>query len=144
MVTKRDQPYGRSNFIVTIGGTQAGDIEDVSGLGLEIGESDYRSGSDKTSSIRKLPGTTSHTNVTLKRGMTGDLTFFDWINNVSKGNLDFRPVAITLLNEMMQPVLTVNLQNAIPVKWIGPTLSAESSERASEIIELTYEEISLQ
>lgn len=144
MTTTRTDPYGSSNFTVTIGGTQVGGIEDVLGLGMEIGESDYRSGSAKTPSIHKLPGTVRVTNVTLKRGIDGDLTLFNWINNVRNGSLDFRLVVITLLDEGMQPVMTWTLQRAIPIKWIGPTLSAESSERARECLELTCEDISLE
>lgn len=111
---------------------------------MEVGESEYRSGSAKSPTTRKVPGLVKLTSVTLKRGVTSDLTLFNWINSVRNGNLDFRLVVITLLDETMNPVMKWTLQNALPIRWLGPTLCAESGERAWESIEFTYDGLSME
>jgi phage tail-like protein len=38
---------------------------------------EYRNGSENIA-VRKLPGLMKFTNITLKRGIIGDLTFWNW------------------------------------------------------------------
>ena len=103
----RDNPYGAFNFIVRLGDTGGedqivGGFSDVSGLGNEVKYSEYRNGNDKENHVRKVPNTNSTDDVTLKRGVIGDLRLFAWLKATREGNHDPRTVTITLLDEARQ------------------------------------------
>jgi phage tail-like protein len=150
MATFRDNPYGAFNYLVALGGTQGngdegsviGGFSDVSGLGFEVGYSDYRNGSERTNTVRHVPNTFKNDEVTLKRGLVGSTDLFDWLKAVRDGTIDRRSVTITLLNEGREPVATFKLLNAQIKKWTGPTLAAKGGgEVAMEEIHLVHEGI---
>ena len=107
MPTFRDNPYGAFNYIVSIGGAQGdgalgtviGGFSDVSGLGMEVSYSDYRNGSEKFNTTRKVPNTHKLDDVTLKRGIVGSDDLFTWLKGVRDGVADPRQVTIKLLDE---------------------------------------------
>lgn len=136
---RRDtDPYGAYHFLIEIDGVETAAFSDVSGLGAEIDVVEYREGSDK-GGIRKLPGLTRYTNVSLKRGVTRSQELWDWFNETSQGNGDRRSVAIILLDESRQPALRWELTNAWPCQFKVGALDASSSDIAIETLELAYE-----
>jgi phage tail-like protein len=147
MATKRDNPYGAFNFKVEFGdvsggGPIEGGCSDVSGLGLEQNFSEYREGTEKTNTMRKIPNTFKLDEVTLKRGLVGSTDIFDWIKAVSDGEYQPRTVTIVHLDEARNEVLTLVLRNAQPKKWVGPTLAAKGGgEVAMEELHLVHEGI---
>ena len=65
----RRDPFRNCNFLVEIDGiTQAG-FSDCAGLGSSTDPVEYREGGDNTT-MRKLPGMTKYTNISLKWGLT--------------------------------------------------------------------------
>ncbi len=70
MAVQRDNPYGNYNFVVDLGGgkEEAG-FSEVDLPAGEIEAIEYREGSDKVSSARKLPGRVSYPNVVLSAGL---------------------------------------------------------------------------
>jgi phage tail-like protein len=143
----RDNPYGAFNFMVrlgSIGGEDqiVGGFSDVSGLGNEVKYSEYRSGNDKENHVRKVANTNTTDDVTLKRGVIGDLRLFTWLKEVREGAHRPETVIITLLDEAKSPVGTWTLQQAQPKKWTGPTLAAKGGgEVAMEELSLVAERI---
>jgi len=144
----RDNPYGAFNYLVALGGSQGdgsagsviGGFSDVSGIGMDISYSEYRNGSEKFNTARKVPNTHKLDDVTLKRGLVGSDDLFAWIKTVRDGTADPRQVTITLLDEARQPVATWVLRNAQPKKWSGPTLAAKGgAEVAMEELHLVHE-----
>jgi phage tail-like protein len=129
MVT-RDTPWGAHNFLVDIGdgpdtASALGGFSDVSGLGTEVTLIEYRQGNDREMRVRKLPGLHKTSDVTLKRGVMGVRNFWDWIRETRTSPNTARPVLITMLDEMQEPVLRWKLVQARPMKWTGPTLAAK-------------------
>ena len=59
---------------------------EVSGLETEVTPIEYRNGNEDIT-VRKIPGLKKFTNITLKRGMTGDLAIWNWIRNAMKGQV---------------------------------------------------------
>ncbi|MGC3992801.1 MAG: phage tail protein [Propionicimonas sp.] len=143
----RDNPYGAFNFLVKLGdeGGEAqivGGFSDVSGLGNEIKYSEYRNGNDTDNHVRKVPNINSTDDVTLKRGVIGDLRLFSWLKAQREGDLDPRTVTITLMDESRQDVCSWVLRNAQPKKWVGPTLAGKGGgEVAMEELHLVAEQI---
>src|SRR5690349_23356414 len=104
MATLRDRPYTQFNFLVDLGtgatdGPAAG-FQEVSGIGMEVTVSEYRNGNSKENSVMKITGLNKSTDVTLKRGVIGSLTLYNWLNDIRNGNQSaFRNVVIQLQNE---------------------------------------------
>ena len=153
MPTFRDNPYGAFNFLVSLGGSQGdgsegqivGGFSEVSGLETEIEYAEYRNGNERVNHVRKIPGLTKAGDVTLKRGLVGDPSLFDWFKEVRDGVYDPRQVTITLLDEARNPVCVWRLSNAQPRKWIGPRLLASASNQvAMEELVLVAESIDFQ
>lgn len=143
----RDNPYGAFNFIVRLGDTggedqPVGGFADVSGLGNEVKFSEYRNGNDRENHVRKIANTESTDDVTLKRGLIGDLRLFEWIKATREGNHDPRTVTVSLLDEARAEQCRWILQSAQPKKWVGPTLAAKGGgEVAMEELHLVAERI---
>lgn len=144
MATLRTQPYLNCNFVVEIGGAAMAGFAEVTLPSMAIDVVQYREGGDKVNSVRKLAGLTKFGNLTLKRGIVGDLDLFHWIRSVSQGQPDRRNVAIVLLDEQRAPVLRWLVRNAWPVKYEGATLNARSGEVAIEALELACEGVEIE
>jgi phage tail-like protein len=138
-----NNPYTCGNFRVEIDGIAASSFSEVSGLEATIDVIEYRAGDDKLYTERKLPGLHKYTNITLKRGFTQDTSLWNWINNAMTGNLTRANMAIILLDQTDNPVMTWNVRNAWPCKWTGPVLSAKCGEVAIETLEITHEGLDL-
>jgi phage tail-like protein len=140
----RNDPYLACNFEVVVNGisddgaSARGSFSEVTGLGVELAAIEYRTGSEPNR-VRKLPGLAKFTNITLKRGIIGDLTFWNWLVSAMQGNVQLATVSIILLDENRTPVMRWNLTRAWPCKWTGPALNAKSNEIAIETLEICHE-----
>lgn len=143
----RDNPYGAFNFLVKLGDTGgddqiSGGFSDVSGLGNEVKYSEYRNGNEAENHVRKVANVNSTDDITLKRGIIGDLRLFAWLKATREGEYDPRTVTITLLDERRSTVCQWILLQAQPKKWVGPTLAAKGGgEVAMEELQLVAERI---
>jgi phage tail-like protein len=145
-MSTRDNPYGAFKFRVKLGndtdeGYAAG-FSDVSGLGNEIKYSEYRNGNDPDNHVRKVANVNSTDDVTLKRGLVGDLRLFTWLKETRNGNFDPRTVVIVLMDERSDDVCSWVLSQAQPKKWVGPSLTGKGGgEVAMEELHLVAESI---
>ena len=122
----RDNPYGRFNFMVKLGTTAgedqvAGGFSEVSGVWSEVVYAEYRNGNDKENHVRKIPTVTRTGDVTLRRGLIGDLRLFAWLKATREGDASPQTVTITLLDEARRPVCSWVLHRAQPRKWTSPS-----------------------
>lgn len=144
MAVFREDPYSALSFQVVVAGVfdegQAirGSFAEVSGLDVEITPIEYRTGSEDLT-VRKLPGLKKFSNITLKRGIIGDLAFWTWTKSVLDGHVLRADGTITLLDEGRQPVLRWKFRRAWPCRWVGPTLNASANAVAIETLELCHE-----
>jgi len=143
----RNNPFGQFNFMVKLGDQGgedqiAGGFSDFSGAGNEVKFSEYRNGNDLENHVRKIPNTNVTDDVTLKRGIIGDLRLFEWIKATREGTYDPRTVTVTLLDEARTPVCQWVLRQAQPKKWVGPTLAAKGGgDVAMEELHIVAERI---
>ncbi len=150
MAEKRDRPYSQFNFRVKIGGdtgegTEAG-FQEVSGLGTEIHLAEYRAGNYKDNSPIKVNGSYKVTDLTLKRGVIGELELLHkWLKAVRDGANSqdaLKSVSIALLSEdRTKEVQTWTLTNARPMKYTGPSLTGKGTDVAIEELVLACEHI---
>src|SRR5213082_1332125 len=104
MAVLRERPDVQFKFLVDVGtgtaeGPDAG-FQEVSGIGMEVTVSEYRNGNEKENSVRKITGLNKSTDVTMKRGVIGSLTLYNWLNQIRNGDQNaLRNVVIQLQNE---------------------------------------------
>ena len=146
--TYRDDPYGGYNFQILVNGISddgtavKGSFSEVSGLETEMTPIEYRNGSEDIT-VRKLPGLKKFTNITLKRGIIGDLALWNWILAGMKGQVDRKEGSILLLDENRQEVMRWNFKRGWPCKWTGPGLNATGNEVATETLEICHESLDI-
>jgi phage tail-like protein len=145
-----DVPVGGFNFTVTA--TAMSDqpfagFQEVSGLGMEVTETEYRAGNEETNSVPKVGGLTKTTDVTLKRGVVQSNDLWQWITNSREGALDQAGMTLTLklMDEARTgPVMTWTLHSAKPKSYEGVTLNAKGgTDVAIEELVLSVEAIEL-
>jgi phage tail-like protein len=143
MAPNRNDPFGAFNFIVEIDGVAKAGFMEVSGLEVQIEAIQYREGSDKPLTVRKLPGLAKYSNIVLKRGLTQDRSLWDWIKKVLDGNVHRATVTIILLDDQRQGAVRWLVHEAWPCKYDGPSFNAKANEVAIESLEICHEGLEL-
>ena len=144
----RDDPYGGYNFEVTVNGISddgkavSGSFTEASGLEVTIDPIEYRNGSEDITP-RKIPGLKKFTNITLKKGNSGDIEFWNWIVEAMNGQVNRTEGSVILLDENKQEVMRWNFKRGWPCKWTGPGLNATNNEIAMETLEICHEGLSI-
>lgn len=136
-------PYRQFRFKVTVGGKDVGGFSECTVAETTVDPIDYREGSEEPK-FRKISGLTKYGNITLKRGTTVSMDFYNWINNVYlKGSDGSRQdILITLLDETgTKETAKWSIVNAWPTKYKPSDLSAKANEIAIETVEFAHEGI---
>ena len=91
--------------------------------------------------VLKFPGRVSWSNITLKRGMAGNSTLWDWSYGFVEGRGKRRDGVIVLMNGMMVPSNIWYFRRGLPLKYSGPQMNATQNSVAIESIEIAHEGI---
>ena len=77
--------------------------------------------------IQKIPGRLKFNNITLRRGITGNMDMWTWRKLVEDGlvNQARTNCSVTLLNQELTPIAQFTLTNAWPVSIAKPALDAD-------------------
>jgi phage tail-like protein len=150
MAVQRDRPYVQFNFLVDLGtgnteGPQAG-FQEVSGIGMEVTVSEYRTGNSKENSVMKITGLNKSSDVTLKRGVIGSLDLYQWLDQIRNGDQSaLRNVTVQLQNEDHTSVITTwKLLRARITKHTSGPLNAKGTDVAMEELVLAYERLEME
>ena len=150
MAVVRDRPYVQFNFLVDIGdgqtdGPTAG-FQELSGIGMEVTVSEYRTGNSKENSVMKITGMNKSTDVTMKRGVIGSLNLYQWLDDIRNGNQNaLRTVKVTLQSEdHTQAVVTWKLMRARIIKSTMGPFNAKGTDVAMEEMVLAYERLEME
>ena len=137
----RLDPYTGYNFAVELDGITRAGFRECSGLENSQNAGEYREGTDKNLSVRKIPGLVTHSDITLSRGITSDSKLWDWREKVMKGVVERHDISITLMDDGGNAKITWNLFDCWPRQWTGPSLNATSDDVVVEQLVLAYERI---
>src|SRR5262245_5125020 len=150
MAEFRDRPYVQFNFLVDLGtgivdGPDAG-FQEISGIGMEVTVSEYRNGNEKENSVRKITGLNKSTDVTMKRGIIGSLTLYQWLDQIRNGDQNaLRNIVIQLQNEdHTAVVLTWKLLRARIIKHTSGPMNAKGTDVAMEELVIAYERLEME
>jgi len=150
MAVLRDNPYGEFNFLVDLGtgetkGPEAG-FQECSAIGMEVAVAEYRNGNDDLNSVRKITGLNKALDVTLKRGVIGSLSLYQWLNAIRSGDqAAARTVRIHLQTEDRAAVaVTWILLRARIIKHTSGPFNAKGTDVAMEELTLAYERLEME
>jgi phage tail-like protein len=133
-------PLPKFHFKVEVEGGIAASFQEVSGLDTEVDVIEYRHGDSPEFSTIKMPGLRKGSDVTLKKGtFTGDVSFYDWYNEILMNTIERKTVQIMLLNEKGESEIIWTLTNAFPKQVQGTDLNSSSSDVAVETLVLAHE-----
>lgn len=147
MLAKMDfgsDPVVASRFIFIADDVLIGSFNEVSGLGASIEVVPIAEGG-QNEFVHQRPAGITWNNITLKRGVTDSEGLYQWLKEVSgeyySGNGDrFRYKSCVIL--ALEPDGGVSrewaIYEALPVRWTGPTFSADSNEAAVEELEIAH------
>jgi phage tail-like protein len=140
---QRMDPYGAYNFKVEWDGIIQAGFKTCGGLESTQDAGDYREGTDKGLSMRRLPGLITSANITLGRGITDNRELWLWRQDIIEGKGTRKNLSIVLMDDTGAESLRWNLSNCWPTKWTGPSFDATANEVAIESLEIAHEGISL-
>jgi phage tail-like protein len=134
--------YRAFQFMVEIDGIDQARFQEASGIEASVELIEFREGGDALR-MRKLPGHTKHSNLTLKRGYTDDDRLWQWFQQVMDGQTEGYRRSISLVQHDMagKAVHRWNLHDAFPVKYTTPSFNAAGKDLAIEVLEIAYEYI---
>jgi phage tail-like protein len=140
---KRQDPYRSFNFRLESDGIELGAFSECSGLTADGDAVDYREGTDKQLSVRKLVGLRKYTNITLKRGYTQHTSLWDWYAQIGDSSFRRRDVTIILMDEDRKDVMSWQARDAWVNKIEGPSFKASGNEVAIESVEIVHEGLTI-
>jgi phage tail-like protein len=113
-----------------------GDENDV----VEFKAIDSSSGRDVTLFV---PGRLNTNEITLKRGVTNDMTFWAWRQTVRDGEIDQARTNLTIVmyNRKYEPLVEWTLTAAWPSKLSGPDSQAGNSDFGVEEVTIYYHDL---
>jgi phage tail-like protein len=137
------EPRPASHFTLKLDGREAvGMFRECSGLDSETTVIEQTSVDAKgLPFVRKVPGATKWSNITLKRGVDTSQDLWKWRDTVVKEGPDKARCdgTIELLDYDQKPIATYTFDQGWPLKYTGATLNAAGNEVAVEEIQICHE-----
>lgn len=130
---------GNFNFRIEIEGLASGAFKQMDGLGSETEVIEYGGTVDQI--VRKRPGRSKYTDVTLKRGYTNNPELWEWRRSVIDGNVVRKAGSIIICADEGSEIVRYNFFDAWPTKWKGFTLDGKGTEGLIEELTLTIERL---
>ena len=146
MTTQVEEIIG-SRFSVEIEGLVVASFKECSGLNAEIQIETYREGG-LNDFEHKLPGVATYSNLVLKSGVASAMDFWKWFYKTTLGTIERKQVSVILYHHdrsdgKQGEGMRWNLLDAFPVKWEGPTFSADDVSVVMQSLELAHHGITL-
>lgn len=151
MVTTTDRPssFGQNyittnRFYIEMESELKASFSECSGVDVQVEKDVYFEGGVNEQQ-RVFLKQTKFGDITLKRGITDDLIFWDWLNKLFDPGkqIERRDISILLFNQAGETIQAWTLHGAVPVGWRTPTLKADSNNVAIEELILAYEGLSI-
>jgi phage tail-like protein len=113
-------------------------FQEVSGLSVEVEMESYVEGGENRFT-HQLPTRTRYADLSLKRGLVRDSALVKWCRDAIE-NFSFKPVSLTvsLLDSEHTPLVSWQVQGAVPKRWEVSAFNAEQNSIAIETLQLSY------
>jgi len=133
-----------NRFYIEIGNNLTASFSECSGFGIDIKKETYLEGG-LNNQQRVFLGHAEFPDITLKHGMTDDLTFWNWVQAIlNPGPKTRRNVSILMFNQAGETMQRWTLIGAVPISWRSPGFQADSNSVAIEEMTLAYEGLTVE
>lgn len=122
-------------FVITVDGMPAGAFTDCTLPSLELELEEVKEGGLNTYT-HQLPGRRKSARVSLKNGVGLLNQLLPWYIKSMNEQFSRRRVTITLFSALIIPVMVWDVEDAYPIKWVGPDLQSGSNSVAIQTLEL--------
>jgi phage tail-like protein len=122
-------------FVITVDGMPAGAFTDCTLPSLELELEEVKEGGLNTYT-HQLPGRRKSARVSLKNGVGLLNQLLPWYIKSMNEQFSRRRVTITLFSALIIPIMVWDIEDAYPVKWVGPDLQSGSNSVAIQTLEL--------
>jgi len=133
-----------SRFLLEIDNVEIGVFKSVSGLSVSVTTEDISEGGENEF-VHKLPGRLTWPNLVFKRGVTDGDALFDWIRQASgegfasnNNKVARHSGAVTVVDNNGTRLRSWVIDDALPVRWSGPTFDSESNASLEEELEVAH------
>ena len=130
----RQLTHAAFRFVVDIAGDPQAAFTECSLPSLEWEVEEVKEGG-QNQYTHSLPGRRKPARVSLKNGV-GKSTLLDWYIAALAKTTERKKITITLMDLPRSPVLVWNIEDAYPIKWIGPQLKSDDNTIAIQTLEL--------
>src|SRR6266851_1100860 len=140
--TNAKDPLIAAFFTIEMQGAVTGVFKSLENIGSENELTEYKASGPKGEQVVKYqPGLLKWNAVTLKQGVTDDLYFWEWREEVEKGDMKAarRNGSFVMHNIKGEPAAEWQFFNAWPRSIKGPAADATNSEVAIEELEIVCE-----
>lgn len=127
-----------NRFYIEMGKSIVASFSECSGISVEVEKEVYHEGGVNEQQRISL-GQTRFSDITLKRGVTNDNTFSQWLSELFERKTQRRNVNILTYNQAGEIMKSWCLIGAIPVGWKLPSLEADGNTVAVEELTLAFE-----
>jgi len=131
------------NFMVEISGVITGYFQEASGLGSESEVIEHKiiAKGAKESIVRKIPGRLKWSDIVLKRGITGNMDFYDWRKQVEQGAVESarKDGSVVMYDQTHTEVARWNFSKGWPSKISGPSVKADGNDVGVEELTIVHE-----
>lgn len=139
---QRVDAFRNFNFLVELDNIAQASFIECSGLGSTTEVIETREGGNNTT-VYKLPGKTTYSDITLKWGLTTSQELWNWRQQIVDGNVRRKNGSIIVFDLANHTeVARWNFVNAWPTKWEGPAFDAKGNDVAIDTLVLAHEGIS--
>ncbi|MET0909192.1 MAG: phage tail protein [Ilumatobacteraceae bacterium] len=129
-----------SQFYVTLENGIEGMFTDVGGLVIEVDTTEIRFADNKGRvTLQNRPGLTKYGEITLKRQVSDDKKFFEWVKKIRDGKIERTGGSVTITDHALNIVGSWSFKNAWPSKWAVSDPDATSNDPMTEDITLQIE-----
>jgi phage tail-like protein len=137
-------PLVSFNFAIEVSGQLTGYFTECSGLGSEHEVIEHKIvAPGGLEVVRKVPGRLKWGDITLKRGITANMDFWEWRKMVEDGNVATarRDGSIVMFDQEGSEVARWNFEKGWPSKISGPSVKSDSNEIGVEELVIVHEAI---
>lgn len=143
-MARESDPVAGFSFTLEVAGTtkMVGYFQEVSGIGSEHEKIEHKvvdvNGHEL---VQMIPGRLKWNEVTLKRGLTADISFWDWRDLVVQGDMEKARAncSIIMYDRNYNAIVRWDFINAWPSKITGPSAKTDGNEFAVEELTLVHE-----
>lgn len=132
-------PGNALRFDFRLDGVEVASFTSVDGLAAEYVVKTYEEGGEN-GYIHQLPGRMKYTNVKLTRPVDkGSKALAAWFSELGKAQtLSRRTATVIAYNDNREVVAEWSLKDVYPVRYTGPSFSAENGKVITETLELAH------